>query len=345
MGPVRVPMPAKAERARRPAAPLAAAQAEPAWKGGRPPARSLPLRDDGTPDYAGIDRLPQSKLLTYTIRKLLVAEVGKDTDPRPWTDFDAILTSVREVNDMEGTAADVTTRARRVFEGILPALGIGWVPPLWKRYVQPNVPAEAANFAFFLVFYNLFPWLMGPMEGADHVEVATPERLRQVLPFLPDTLKVPQSVKAERCRFLESSGCASVCVNSCKAPSQAWLKEDFGMDMHIQPNYDDFSCVWRFGVEAPPLYEDEAVLVPCFTNCKSDYRGLKADGIAGNDADSLEAIAQRASAAARADAAANVTPDGTAGSAESLRERISAVERGGKCWSVDDQRIRIRGAL
>jgi hypothetical protein len=27
---------------------------------------------------------------------------------RPWTEFDAVLTSVREVNDMKGTAADVT---------------------------------------------------------------------------------------------------------------------------------------------------------------------------------------------------------------------------------------------
>ena len=37
-----------------------------------------------------------------------------------------------------------------------------------------------------------------------------------------------------------------------------------------RPNYDDFSCRWRFGVEAPPLEEDEAVMVPCFTNCPSE---------------------------------------------------------------------------
>ena len=61
----------------------------------------------------------------------------------------------------------------------------------------------------------------------------------------------PQAVKAERCRFLESTQCASVCVNTCKVPSQQWLGQDFGMPIHIQPNYDDFSCVWRFGVEPP----------------------------------------------------------------------------------------------
>lgn len=40
--------------------------------------------------------------------------------------------------------------------------------------------------------------------------------------------------------------------------AQAWLGEDFGMPVHIEPNYDDFSCRWRFGVEPPPLMEDEA---------------------------------------------------------------------------------------
>ena len=34
---------------------------------------------------------------------------------------------------------------------------------------------------------------------------------------LPLRWRVPQAVKAERCRFLETAQCASVCVNSCKA--------------------------------------------------------------------------------------------------------------------------------
>ena len=49
--------------------------------------------------------------------------------------------------------------------------GIGWIPPLWKKVVQPVTPAWLTNYAFFLVFYTLFPWLMGPMKGDDHVDV------------------------------------------------------------------------------------------------------------------------------------------------------------------------------
>ena len=329
-----------------------------AWRGDTPPQSSLPVNADGSVDYSSIDASPISKVLIRTIRGLLVEEVGKDTDPRPWDNFDAVLTPVREVNDMDGTARDVTVRAKRVFAGILPALYIGWVPPIWKNAISKVAPQWASNYAFVLVFTTLFPWLMGPMEGIDHVDVPVPEALRKAFKFLPETVKVPQAIKAERCRFLEQSGCASVCVNSCKAPSQEWLGEDFGMDLHIQPNYDDFSCQWKFDVKPPPLYEDAAVMVPCFTNCPSEYKGEKDawrqaarvksgfgvdDGIDAYTGETLEAIARRASEAAKADAAllpsaGGYATDGTAVSEKGFIDRVETVKSGGKCWSVDEAR-------
>jgi len=323
-----------------------------------PPQSSLPVNADGSVDYSSIDASPISKVLIRTIRGLLVEEVGKDTDPRPWDVFDAVLTPVREVNDMDGTARDVTVRAKRVFAGILPALYIGWVPPIWKNAISKVAPQWASNYAFVLVFTTLFPWLMGPMEGIDHVDVPVPEALRKAFKFLPETVKVPQAIKAERCRFLEQSGCASVCVNSCKAPSQEWLGEDFGMDLHIQPNYDDFSCQWKFDVKPPPLYEDAAVMVPCFTNCPSEYKGEKdawrqaariksgfgvENGVDLYTGETLEAIARRASDAAKADAAivssaGGYATDGTAVSEKGFIDRVETVKSGGKCWSVDEAR-------
>jgi hypothetical protein len=68
------------------AAAAATSAAEPAscsaWKGDTPPQSSLPLKPDGSVDYSSIDASPISKVLISTIRGLLVAEVGKDTDPR-----------------------------------------------------------------------------------------------------------------------------------------------------------------------------------------------------------------------------------------------------------------------
>ena len=325
-----------------------------AWRGGVPTQSSLPLNPDGSVNYASIDANPISKVLTRTIRGLLVDEVGGDDgDPTPWTEFPGIMTAVREVNDMKGNARDVQVRAKRVFAGILPALKIGWIPPAWKRLVAPNAPEWMANYAFVLVFTNLFPWLMGPMEGVDHVEVPTPEWLRKTFANAPKCIRVPQAVKAERCRFLETSQCASVCVNTCKAPSQEWLKEDFGMDLHIQPNYDDFSCQWKFNTTPPPLYEDAAVMVPCFAACDSEYKGEKdafrqrvrvqtgvgiVDGVDTYTGETLEQIAARASEEARRDASRGAYADGTAADAAAFAARADDVTSGGKCWSVDERR-------
>lgn len=118
------------------------------------------------------------------------------------------------------------------------------------------------------------------------------------------------------------------------------------MPLHIQPNYDDFSCRWRFGVEAPPLEEDEAVMVPCFTNCPSEFKGTK-DALsmrqklrADKEAEELEASNDRL-----VRALAELTPDGSALSQEALEERVEVVKAAGKCWSVDAERAKKRAAL
>eukprot|EP00968_Pinguiococcus_pyrenoidosus_P013303 scaffold1208_cov231-Pinguiococcus_pyrenoidosus.AAC.7 len=314
-----------------------------AWRGATPKQSSLPLRADGTPDYSSIDASPVSKVLTATIRKLLVKEVGQDSDPRPWTEFDGLLNAVREVNDMDGTAEQVQRRARNVFEGILPSLGLAWVPAFWLKLVKPSAPAWLQHYSFFLVFQTLFPWLMGPMTGVEEVEVT--------LPVTGQKLLLPQAVKAERCRFLESTQCASVCVNTCKVPSQQWLGQDFGMPIHIQPNYDDFSCVWRFGVEPPPLEEDEAVMVPCFAKCDSDYQGerdayrLRAKRMAVFDGLVETADIATAKAFGTVSSEGGTTEGGSALNDLNLRVRQRQVSRSGKCWSVAEDRSEQRGAV
>ena len=109
----------------------------------------------------------------------------------------------------------------------------------------------------------------------------------------------------------------------------------------------------RAGIKPPPLMEDEAIMVPCFAKCDSEYKGEKdafrqklraqsgfgmEGGVDKYSGDSLDAIVARASAAALADAAAGTTPDGTAGSEATLKLRADATASGGKCWSVDDAR-------
>ena len=61
---------------------------------------------------------------------------------------------------------------------------------------------------------------------------------------LPLVLQVGKGygVLVERCRYLEQSGCAAVCINSCKVPTQEFFAKNMGLQLTMTPNYEDFSC-------------------------------------------------------------------------------------------------------
>ena len=309
-------------------------------------------------DYSSIDASPVSKVLIRTISGLLVEEVGKDTDPRPWDVFDAVLTPVREVNDMKGTARDVTVRAKRVFAGILPALYIGWVPPIWKTPSESR-PQWASNYAFVLVFTTLFPWLMGPMEGIDHVDVKVPEALRKAFKFLPESVKVPRG---------DQGGAV---------PLPGAIRVRVRVRQLVQsPEPGVARGRLRHGPAHPAQLRRPVVPVEVQRQAPAAVRGRRGDGavlrqlperIQGREGrvpasragsigrrhrrrrghvhgETLEAIARRASAAAVSDAAVapmsagGMATDGTAASEEGFVERVDEVKAGGKCWSVDESR-------
>ena len=64
-----------------------------------------------------------------------------------------------------------------------------------------------------------------------------------------------QLLLVKRCRYLESGSCASLCVNSCKIPTQQFFNEDMGLPMRIIPDYKTFECRFEFGIA--PTAEDE----------------------------------------------------------------------------------------
>ncbi|EFJ43024.1 hypothetical protein VOLCADRAFT_106966 [Volvox carteri f. nagariensis] len=72
-------------------------------------------------------------------------------------------------------------------------------------------------------------WLMGPCKVND-VEIDG------------GVVGKGHGVLVERCRYLEQAGCASVCINSCKIPTQTFFAKDMGLPLTMTPNYDDFSC-------------------------------------------------------------------------------------------------------
>jgi len=98
-------------------------------------------------------------------------------------------------------------------------------------------------------------WLMGECEINDIV--------------LDDvgTIGKQQGLLVKRCRFLEESGCASVCVNSCKIPTQNFFSQDMGLPLTMEPNYETFECQFSFGKMPSKKTELEAVNTPCLMRC------------------------------------------------------------------------------
>ena len=103
-------------------------------------------------------------------------------------------------------------------------------------------------------------WLMGPLSLRD-LDGDDPER------GAGDG--AAQLVRVERCRFLEESACASVCVNACKMPTEALFNRDMGVPVTITPDYDTLTCDFKFGVAPTRDDEDRARATPCFAACPS----------------------------------------------------------------------------
>ncbi len=74
-------------------------------------------------------------------------------------------------------------------------------------------------------------------------------------------------IKLTECRFLAASKCKAACVHLCKVPCQTLFQEQLGIPLYMQPNYEDYSCTFHFGVPAPSLDEDPALNKPCFSDC------------------------------------------------------------------------------
>ena len=86
----------------------------------------------------------------------------------------------------------------------------------------------------------------------------------------PDgTIGQDQGVLVKRCRFLEESGCASVCVNSCKIPTQNFFANDMGLPLTMTPDYETHECQFAFGVLPTEQSELDAKQTPCLARCPS----------------------------------------------------------------------------
>ena len=53
-------------------------------------------------------------------------------------------------------------------------------------------------------------------------------------------IKEQQGLLIEKCRFLETAGCAKTCLHACKIPTQRFFLEEMGLPVTLLPNMTDF---------------------------------------------------------------------------------------------------------
>ncbi|CAM9807573.1 unnamed protein product [Ascophyllum nodosum] len=128
------------------------------------------------------------------------------------------------------------------------------VPPVYRLFMAPWPWAPLLTALFTPLF---FKFLVGP----NNMDLRRDETLGGVF--------------VERCRFLEETNCKGLCTNMCKVPTERFFDETLGMRMAMEPNFDTYECRLSFGLEAPPLEEDDTVPRGCLSRCSCKSLGAK----------------------------------------------------------------------
>ncbi|MCL7041196.1 hypothetical protein MKW94_017214 [Papaver nudicaule] len=89
---------------------------------------------------------------------------------------------------------------------------------------------------------------------------------------LPDGTSLNSGVLVERCKYLEESKCLGICINTCKLPTQTFIKDYMGVPLMMEPNFTDYSCQFKFGVLPPMPSEDKTLTEPCLEICLNATR-------------------------------------------------------------------------
>ncbi|KAF5835917.1 hypothetical protein DUNSADRAFT_6674 [Dunaliella salina] len=201
------------------------------------------------PNYEAIEAWPHNALIQHLFRSKMVQALGSDVQTEG---YQAIIDLTRQLNNLKPQE----TQARTV--EILKSLFPSWLLPAFKVMFSEPMPEFACKMNAWATALTC-EWLMGPLKVND-VEVDGGK------------VGVSQGVEVQRCRYLEEAGCTSICVNSCKVPTQTFFAQEMGLPLTMTPNYETYSCQFSFGATPPPQSEDPAFTASCYSQCPSKQR-------------------------------------------------------------------------
>ena len=205
-------------------------------------------------------------LFMVVFRKALAKHTNLDSD-RPVNDFKGITDIALQMNRRYPDRTQVQVRALDVLKSLFPP----GLPRAYAKLFSGPFPAFSARMNAWATRVA-GTWLMGECEINDIVLEG---------PNGEEVVGVNQGLLVKRCRFLEESGCASVCVNSCKIPTQTFFSQEMGLALTMEPNYETFECQFSFGKMPGEQEELEAKNVPCLMRCPTAGSIRKQHGAAG----------------------------------------------------------------
>ena len=220
---------------------------------------------DTKPDYSSIHG-PMGPLvdsfLMSLFRRKLAEELNRPSNSIQiqdsnctYDDFNGIIELTSNMNSRYNNKTQIQEIAHRVLVSLFPPFILDRYPTWFAR---PFPILSARMCAWATVVGGT--WLMGECTVND----------------IPATVDndggINQGVLVQRCKFLEESQCASICVNSCKIPTQNFFRDNMGLAVTMTPDYSTGECQFVFGKLPTEQDEREARETPCLMRCPSGGR-------------------------------------------------------------------------
>jgi len=204
-----------------------------------------------TPPPSYKDELWWDRTALSMFRGAMVKNLGQDVMEQG---YDGVMRLALMLNQRY-EPLETRARTRSILRSLFPVFIIKLFPLMFAR----PFPAFSAKLNAYITSVTC-SWLMGPMKLFDL-------KAEEMEDDWGDGKS--QGILVERCRFLEESGCASVCINTCKVPTQEFFIKDMGIPLSMEPNYDTFECEFKFGKRPLQQDTDEIFTTPCFQQCPS----------------------------------------------------------------------------
>ena len=182
------------------------------------------------------------------------ASVSDEIEEPRTTTYTALINQISDMT-IKYPLDVVHTKGKRMLTKLFPS----WLLSQYKWMFATPFPRFSAWMNAW-VTHLATNWLMGNSTVVD-------------LQLVDGVVLEQQGLLVEKCRFLETAGCVSTCINACKIPTQRFFMEEMGLPVTLKPNITDFSCTFEFGIKPGPLmFEASLADQDCLTNCSSNKR-------------------------------------------------------------------------